>query len=203
MKLHSFLPSPNSQKVLLVNALTGNQAQPVSVDIFSGVQKQPEFLALNPNGRVPVLEMDDGSTLWESNVICNRLAGLAGSPLWPEGDARYDILRWQMWEGCHLTPAATPFAAKYIFGDESVDLDAAAKGFHPFAKVLDDHLEGRDWLVGAAMTTADISVAMLLGLRHSCHMPTDGYANILAWLGRIEALPEHQAMVVPLQPEAA
>jgi len=201
MKLHVLPFSPNSHKVLMVNEIAGTGAAVVPVDVSTGAHKSPDFLALNPNGRLPVLEFDDGSTLWESNAIINRLAGMAKSNLWPASDMRYDILRWQFWEACHMNPACVPYASKYVFGQEGVDLEAAAETFHTFAKVLDDHLAGRDWLVGDSMTTADISVAMVLGLREACHYPISGYANVLGWLGRIEALPA-AALRAPL-PSAA
>lgn len=201
MKLHIFPPSPNARKCMVANRLLGLDIEEVIVDLFAGAQKTPEFLALNPNGKMPVLEYDDGTTLWESNAITNRLAAERDTPLWPKSNARYDIMRWQFWEGCHFTPAAGKFIAHHIFGNESIDLDAAGEEFTTVARVLDGHLAGREWLVGDAMTTADLSVSAILYLRERCQMPVAGHANLLAWLDRIEALPAWKA--VDLQLEAA
>ena len=188
VKLHVFPPSPNSRKVIFLNAHLDLNLPLEMVDLRNGAQKAPDFLALNPNGKVPVLEFDDGSTLWESNVILNRLAGIAESDLWPRSDQRYDILRWQSWEAAHWTPACAPYIGYHLFNDTSVNLDAAAETFHRFAAVLDGHLKGRDWLAGAEMTAADISVGAILALRAACHYPLDGYANITAWMARLEAV---------------
>ena len=193
MKLHVFPASPNARKTMLTNALLDLNIPLRIVDLQTGVQKSKDYLALNPNGKVPTLEFDNGSTLWESNVIINKLAGDAKSDLWPASQARYDILRWQFWEACHWTPACTKYIARHLFGNEGVDMDAAEVDFRRFAKVLDDHLTGRDWLVGDAMTTADISVAMVLYLREPCQYPLADYANIMRWVTGIEALPAYVA----------
>ena len=190
-RLHVFPPSPNSRKVIMLNAHLGLNLPLTMVDLQSGGQKDPAFLTLNPNGKVPVLELDDGSTLWESNAILNLLAP-AGSPLSPAA-LQPEIQRWQFWEACHWTPACAPFILRHLFGDESFDLDAAAATFHRFAKVLDDHLATRDWLVGDAFSVADIAVAAICYLRAPCHYPLDGYTHIAAWLARVEALPAWKA----------
>ncbi len=193
MRLHVFPASPNAKKAMFVNALIGANLPLAIVDLPNGAQQKPDYLALNPNGKVPVLEFDDGSTLWESNAIINKMASDAKSELWPADQSRYDILRWQFWEACHWTPACAKFISRHLFGDETVDLEAAAQDFHKYASVLDGHLAGRDWLVGGAMTTADVSVAMVLYLREPCQYPMQDYANIARWLGRIEALPAWSA----------
>lgn len=189
MKLHVFPASPNARKAMMANELLGLNIPVESVDFSSGAHKSPEFLALNPNGKIPVLEFDDGTSLWESNVIVNRLATEAQSDIWPRSNVRYDILRWQFWEACHWTPACSKFISYHLFGNKDIDLEAAAVDFHQFAKVLDDHLQGRDWLVGDAMTTADISVSAYLCYRAPCHYPVQDYATINRWLAQIEALP--------------
>lgn len=187
MKLHVFPASPNAKKVMMVNVLTGLTLPIVTVDLQQGDQKSPEFLTLNPNGKIPVLEFDDGSTLWESNAIINRMATQADSDLWPKSMMRYDIMRWQFWEACHWTPACAKFISRHLFGNESVDLEAAAEEFHKYARVLDDQLDGQDWLLGDIMTNADISVSAILAYRGPCQFPMDGYANIQRWIGAIEA----------------
>lgn len=73
-------------------------------------------------------------------------------------------------------------------------MEAAERDFHQFAKVLKNHLEDRDWLVGDGMTTADISVASILCYRAHCNYPIEGYDNINRWIAVIEAMPSWQAV---------
>ena len=193
MKLHIFPASPNARKTLTANGLLGLGLETVLVDLPNGAHRSAEFLALNPNGKIPVLEYDDGSTLWESNAIINRMAAEVDTGLWPKSNARYDIMRWQFWEAAHWTPACARFISKHLFGNDDVDLEAAEAEFNRFAKVLDDHLTSRDWLVGDAMTNADISVAAILCYREACHYPMGEFAKIRDWIARIEELPAWQA----------
>lgn len=197
MKLHILPPSPNSVKARLANRLMGAIAKEAVLDVSTGVHKQEPFLSLNPNGRLPVLELDDGSALWESNAIVNRLCANEDTPFWPRTNQRYDIMRWQFWEACHWTPAVQPFLAYHLFGNTEADLDAAAVTFREFAAVLDGHLEGRGWLSGGTMTTADIVVAPILAYSTACAVPLEGFGNITRWFGQIEAL-EDWAAVDPL-----
>lgn len=188
MKLYIFPASFNARKAVTVNALLGLDIETVEVDLMGGAQKSAEFLALNPNGKVPVLAFDDGSTLWESNAIINRMAGEVDTELWPKSNARYDIMRWQFWESAHWAPACAKFIGKHIFGNDSIDLVKAEAECKTLAGVLDGHLAARDWLVGDAMTNADISVAACLAYREPCHYPIGDFSNIKRWLGQIESL---------------
>ncbi|MGB0505081.1 MAG: glutathione S-transferase family protein [Pikeienuella sp.] len=187
MKLHLFPFSPNARKCLFVNAHLNLGAEIVVVDLPGGANKSEAFTALNPNQKIPVLEMDDGETLWESNAIVNCLAGMVDTPLWPKTNQRYDIGRWQFWEAAHLNPGCRPFAAKHIFKTEGIDTDAATPEFRKYLSVLDGHLEGRNWLSGDNMTTADVSVSAIFCLRHACHFPMEGFDNVARWLAAIEA----------------
>ena len=144
MKLHVFPASPNARKTLMVNEHLGLNLPVITVDIPNGVHKQPDFLALNPNGKIPVLEFDDGTTLWESNAIINRMAAEKDTSLWPKTMARYAIIRWQFWEMAHLCPACAKFISKHLFKDESVDLTAAEANLKHFAGVLDAHNMDRE-----------------------------------------------------------
>jgi glutathione S-transferase len=197
MKLHILPPSPNSVKTRLANRLMGGIAEEIMVDVSSGAHKQADFLALNPNGRLPVLELDDGTALWESNAITNRLCAEGDTPLWPKSNQRYDIMRWQFWEACHWTPAIQPFLSYHVFGNKEVDLAAAEVKFREFAAVLDGHLAGRDWLTGDAMTTADLVAAPIMAYAGPCRYPLADFPNITRWFGQIEAL-EAWAEVNPL-----
>jgi glutathione S-transferase len=198
MKLHVFPPSPNAKKVLFVNEHLELGIEAVIVDLFKGEQNTPEFVALNPNTKMPVLELDNGDTLWESNAICNRLCAEKDTTLWPKSNQRYDIMRWQFWETAHWSPTCGKFIQKNLFGNENVDLEAATADFHKYAAVLNDHLEGRTWLSGDDMTTGDVAVAAITTMRHICQMPMEKYGNIESWMQRIEALPAWQTINVML-----
>ncbi|MEM7317629.1 MAG: glutathione S-transferase family protein [Pseudomonadota bacterium] len=95
MKLHVFPPSPNSRKVLFANGALGLNLPVEIVDLQSGAQKAPEIMALNPNGKIPILEYADGTSLWESNAIVNRMAAETDTSLWPKSNVRKEIIRWQ------------------------------------------------------------------------------------------------------------
>lgn len=187
MKLHVFPLSPNAKKVMMAAHEAAVSVEIAIVDLHKGEQNTPEFLALNPNGKMPVLEYDDGSTLWESNAIVNRLADLAGSDLFPKSDARFPIVQWQFWEMAHWAQEISKFIGATFF-DRPLDRATAEPALQKLASVLDGHLADRDWLVGDAMTTADISVSAMLCYRQECQLPLGNVPNLDAWLGRISEL---------------
>ena len=96
-KVYGDYRSGNCYKIKLAMSLLGIDYQWVPVDILKGETQTPEFLAKNPNGKIPVLELEDGSCLWESNAILNFLAD--GSALLPsEPRLRTQVLQWQFFE---------------------------------------------------------------------------------------------------------
>lgn len=191
MKLHVFPPSPNARKTMMTAHHVRVPVDLKIVDLHKGEQKHPAFLALNPNGKIPVLEYDDGTSLWESNAITNRLADIAGSDLFPKSDARFPIVQWQFWEMAHWTPAVSKFIGAKFF-DAPLDREVDGKAVQAVAEVLNRHLDGRDWLVGEAMTTADISVAAVLCYRELCEVPLVNVPNIDNWMARITGLESWQ-----------
>lgn len=182
MNLYVFPPSPHSKKVLMAQAELGLAATQHIVDLRSGAQRSPEMLALNPNGLMPVVEFAPGDALWESNAIINRMA--LGTDLLP-APALPDVMRWQFWEASHWAPVCQKYISANLFGREGINLDAAGEEFANFAQVLDTHLEGRAWICGDQLTTADITVAAMLSYRDICKMPYEGFAQLTRW---IEAL---------------
>ena len=186
MKLHVAPPSPNARKTMTANGLLGLNIETILVDIRAGAHKSAEFVVLNPNCKIPVLELDDGTSLWESNAIINRMAAEVDTDFWPKSNARYDIMRWQFWESAHWQPACSQFIAKHIFGNDDIDIAKAEEGFKTLGRVLDGHLASREWLVGDKMTNADISVSAYLCYRAPCHYPMSDFAHINRWLSQIE-----------------
>jgi glutathione S-transferase len=184
--------SPNCRKVSAVLELLGIKADYEFVDLPKGQQAKPEFLAVNPNGMVPVL-VDGDTTVLESNCILIYLADKVASDLWSD-ENRIEILQWMFWEQSHFMYATgLVFFQKLIkpmMGkepDEQRVTESIAK-FRRHAKALDGHLEDRDWLVGDAMTLADLAVAANLTYADATGLPTDEFANVQRWYAAISEL---------------
>jgi len=192
MKLHYHPISHNCRRVLATIFELGRDDVELNlVDLFQGEHKTPEFLKLNPNGKVPVLEDGDYS-LWESTAIMQYLAG--DSVLWPASKVRYDIIRWQVWGVGHWGPPIGKIVferlVKKVTGGGEADeakVSDALGDFQQFAEVLNGHLDGRDWLVGDGITLADISVAANLTYAPAVGIDLEPYANIRRWYDSIEA----------------
>jgi glutathione S-transferase len=196
MDLYVFPPSPNSRKVLVVAQHLGLRPELRIVDLRKGEQLKEELVRLNPNHKVPTL-VDDGFVVWESTAIMQYLAsGKPESGLWPtERRAQTDVLRWLSWQLAHFGPACGILTfenvAKALLGIGEPDPKEIARGeeeFHRFAKVLDGHLAGREYLVGDALTLADISVAVWLTYAGPARFPLEGYGEIRRWSAALERL---------------
>jgi glutathione S-transferase len=209
MKLHVTPPSPRAFKVVAVMHHLGLEPELAILDLVKGDQMKPEFIALNPNHRMPVLE-DDGFVLWESNAIMQYLASKRPeSGLWPADPVRQaDVSRWQCWELAHWEPACGTLLferfVKQLLGQGDPDRNEVARGerqFHEFAQVLDRHLGDRDWLVGRAVTLADFSVGCWLTCAQLGQYPVSGYREIGRWHRGLESLPAWQrSIVMPPRP---
>jgi|SRR5213596_2112871 len=196
MKLYGFPRSPNTRKVQAVAAHIGVPMEFEFIDITRGKSRMPEFLAMNPNGKTPVL-VDDDFRLWESNAIMQYVAERKKNDLWPDAARiRADITRWQCWqlsqwsEGCATLTWEN--LAKKLTGKGDPDpvvVARAEQAFHRDAKVLDAHLEKHPYLVNDRLTLADFSVAAPLASAERAKMPLASYENIQAWYARIAALP--------------
>jgi glutathione S-transferase len=200
MKLYMHPASPNSRRVVMTAAILGIPLETAHVDLFTGAQRKPEYLAINPNGAVPTLK-DGDFALSESNAITQYLASKKpGNTLWPnDPSTRADITRWQCWELAHWSPALRIYIFENMFkklrglGDpDPAELKKADEMFKRFATVLNNHLANRDYLVGDNLTLADISIASHLMYTQPARIPLDDYPNIKRWFARIEALPAWQ-----------
>jgi glutathione S-transferase len=199
MKLYSMHNSNNCRRV---NATI--QHLGLSVEIVEppmGDLKKPDYLALNPNGKVPTL-VDGDLKLWESRAIMQYLASTKpGNSLWPSDPKRQaDIARWQFWEASHLSKGTGAFAFenlfKKIFMKQEADPAALAEGekvWHSFAPILNAHLETHKWMVGEELTLADFSVGACFSYAEPSHLPWDNYKQIKAWVARLGDVPAWKA----------
>ena len=194
MKLY-YTETTNPRKACVVAKYLNSPVEFVHVDLRKGENRTPEFLALNPNGKVPVLEIDGGS-LWESNAIMCYLARLAGSDLWPDDDRQIEVMRWLSWDSQHFTRHAGSLYFQHIIkpafgmgGPDPAVVEEATGFVKRFGAVLNDHLKGRAYLVGDGLTVADFAVAITLPYAERARIPLAGFTEIERWHGRLSELP--------------
>lgn len=195
MKLYYF-ETPNARKACGVARYLGLPVDFIHVDLGKGEHKTPDFLQLNPNGKVPVLQ-DEETVVWESPSIMLYLAQKAGSALWPSDPARQaEVLRWINWDTAHFGRHAGKLfwerAIKPMFnlGEPNQAEIAEATGFFTqFAAVLDNHLAERDYLLGNQLTIADFAVDSMLTVSEQAQLPIDDFANVGRWHAKMMDLP--------------
>jgi glutathione S-transferase len=196
MKLFLNPLSPNVRRVRLTAAVLGLELEEKKLDFAKGEHKNPEFLALNPNGAVPTL-VDGDFVLTESRAIMQYLASKKPeSGLLPRDEAaRADVARWQFWDASHFSPNVATVAfeklLKGMFGMGDPDakkVDEALGNFRRFGAVLDKRLAGKEYVVGGALTLADLTLASSLMYAKQAEIPVGEFANVSAWFSRMSAM---------------
>ena len=196
--LYSMQRSGNSYKVRLALARLAIPFQLVEIDILQGESHTPEFLAKNPNGQVPLLEVMPGRFLAESNAILWYVAG--GPPLAPEDRIdRAEALQWMFFEQHSLEPniGAAYFWLNLVKGGRELQshaLDDWMEEGHRALGVMDKHLRRNRFFAADRLTIADIAVYAYTHVAHECGYDLDGFAAIRAWLARVAAEPGHVPM---------
>lgn len=200
LTVHGFSVSGNCHKVRLALAQTGREAHWVEVDSSRGETRTPEFLAINPNGRVPVLQRGDGAALVESNAILHWLA--EGTPLLPDDAwARAQALSWMFFEQYSHEPYVA--VARYVCGWTPLDsprratLPGLRERAHQALAVMERHLGCAAWFTGAAYGIADIALFAYTGVAPHGGIALDRYPAIRDWLSRVAATPGFVPLPAP------
>ncbi|MES0882478.1 glutathione S-transferase family protein [Roseibium sp. SCP14] len=201
MELYVTDLSPNSRRVLAVIHHLGLEGETDirKFNIMTGEHQTDAFRAINPNVKVPVL-VDGDFRLWEANPIMIYLSDRQGAETFcPSGKRdRIEVLRWQSWEVQHFNRALGDIVwetvAKPAFGMGAPDaekIETGQQNFRRFAAVLDDHLNGRDYVLGNDVTVADFAVGShsALALHPQSQVPLPEFPNVQTWLHRLEGLP--------------
>ncbi len=196
MKLYMNPLSPNVRRVRLTAAVLGLALEEKTLEFAKGEHKNPEYLALNPNGAVPTL-VDGEFVLTESRAIMQYLASKKPeSGLLPRDEqARADVTRWQFWDASHFSPQAATVVFQRLLkpmmgmGDpDAAKVDEALGNFRRYAAVLDKRLAGNRFVVGDTMTLADLTLASTLMYAKQTELPLADFPNVQAWLARITEL---------------
>ena len=198
MKIYGDTQSGNCYKVQLICQLLNIDHQWIDVDILAGDTKSDDFLKKNPNGKIPLLELDSGETLSESNAIINYLA--FGSDLYPNDRlAQARVLQWQFFEQYSHEPfiAVARFINKYLGlpADKADEYAAKQTGGHKALQVMEQQLAETPFLAGEKVTTADISLYAYTHVADEGGFELEAYPAIRAWLDRFAALPNFRPMV--------
>jgi glutathione S-transferase len=199
--LYDYLPSGNGYKVRLTAKHLKIPYRLVEVDILQRATRTAEFLEKNPNGRIPLLEIEGRGFLWESHAIISFLA--EGSELLPADPwQRARVWQWLCFEQYNLEPnVATVRFWVSILKKTAAELgerlpEKLAKGYEALA-VLEKGLEGKDFLVADRFTLADISLYAYTHVAPEGGVSLDAYPRIQAWMQRVAAQPRHAPITAP------
>lgn len=198
--VHGFSPSGNCHKVRLLLEQLGRPYRWLETDSARGATRTPEYLARNPNGKVPMLETGDGRVLVESNAILYWLA--QDTPYWPtDAWQQSQALAWMFFEQYSHEPYVA--VARFICGwtpadsPRRRDLPALRDKGHAALAVMERHLADHDWFTGAGYGIADIALFAYTRVAPEGGIPLDGYPALKRWLARVEATPGFLPMPPP------
>jgi len=200
MHLFDYLDSGNGYKVRLLLAQLGQKYDWTNVDIDQGLTRTPEFLRRNPNGRVPTLELDDGTYLAESNAILWYLA--EDSRFVPATRlGRAQVLQWMFFEQYSHEPyVATPRYLMRHFPDghpRRTELPARLEKGRAAIKVMDDHLASREFFVNDRYSLADIALYAYTHVAPDGGLDLQPYPHVRKWLDRVAMQPNHVSLLTP------
>jgi glutathione S-transferase len=191
MRLYDYAASANCYKTRLLLAQLGRPYERVPVDIFAGESTTPAYRAKNPAGRTPVLELDSGATIAESNAILLYLG--EGTPFVPEDLVqRARVWQWLFFEQNLFEPNVGTARFWRLTGRDgerpkvfAARLDSARGAL----AVLDDGLRDREFLLGDRYTVADVSLYAYAHVAGEAGIDMTAYPAIIEWLGRVERTP--------------
>ncbi|SHN25893.1 glutathione S-transferase [Pseudomonas asturiensis] len=197
-KVYGDYNSGNCYKIKLMLSLLGSEYQWVPVDILNGETQTPAFLEKNPNGKIPVLELDDGTCLWESNAILNFLAdGTAYLPTEPR--LRTQVLQWQFFEQYSHEPsvAVARFIQFYLGlpAERMAEYRAMQKSGYRALAVMEQQLDRTPFLVGDSFSIADIALYAYTHVAHQGGFDLAPYSGIRKWLDRVKDQPGYVGML--------
>jgi glutathione S-transferase len=193
LRLYDNEASRNGYKVVLLLNHLRQPFERVELDIFKGASRTPAYLAKNPAGKIPALELEDGTVLGESGAILYYLA--EGTPFLPDDKlGRAQVLRWICFEqNAHETSVAE---ARFIMehpelaeGRTGNILEEKQKRGNAALKLMDDHLRKHDFFAAGRYTIADMALYGYTSVADEGGFDLSKYPAIQAWMKRIEAQP--------------
>ena len=189
LTLYDYLPSQNGWKVRVLLGLLGLQARIKPVAIFANESRSEDFLKLNPAGAIPVLELEDGRALAESNAILTYL-GEATRFLPDKGYARAKVMQWLFFEQYYVEPVIGSLRFWTLTGrlaGNAALVDGKRETGERALRALARQLRETPFLVGDALTIADIAVYAYTHRAEDCGFALADYPAVHAWVDRVAA----------------
>jgi glutathione S-transferase len=184
--------SGNGYKARLILRLTSHQFRVVTLDIVKGETRTPDFLAVNPNGKIPAIVFEDGRSLAESNAILFHFD--EGTEYFPTDPfARAQVVQWLFWEQYSHEPniATSRFLRQHreMTDDVKATLDAKREPGETALALMEAHLGPRNFFVADAFSIADIALYAYTHVAHEGGFDLAPYPAIRQWIDRIEVVP--------------
>ncbi len=198
LTLYDYLDSGNGYKCRLLLALLDIPYNRVELDLDKGETRKPQFLARNPNGRIPALELEDGTVLPESNaILCYLADGTAYLPT--ERLARAQVMQWLFFEQYSHEPyVATPrWIIRHLGRDHSrmAEMPERLEKGRAALAVMEQHLQRHDFFVGNRYSIADIALYAYTHRAHEGDHDLTPYPALRRWLDRVATQPGHIKML--------
>lgn len=204
LKLHDYLPSQNGFKVRMLLEHLGLPYESVPVAIFKGESRTPDFLDKNPAGAVPVLEVQPGTYLAESNaILCYLAQGTSYLP--SERLARARVLQWLFFEQYYVEPTIGTLRFWTLTGRLSANESLVAPKRSAAERALDAlerHLAQHPFLANDAYSIADIAVFAYSHLAQEAQFDLSSRPAFERWVGRVRAQAARIPPVYPYTPDA-
>ncbi|HJR74699.1 MAG TPA: glutathione S-transferase family protein [Luteimonas sp.] len=205
--VYGYSVSGNCHKLRLLLEHLGREYRWVEIDSSKGESRTPEYLAKNPNGRVPIIELEDGRVLAESNAILCYLA--EGTPYLPADKwQRAQALGWMFFEQYSHEPYVA--VARFIRGWTPIDsprraaeLPRCMERGHQALAVMEKHLSENAWFTGPEYGIADIALFAYTDVAHHGGFDLAAYPALRDWLARVRSTPGFVAMPDPAPENAA
>ncbi len=194
LRLYDFLESGNGYKVRLLLTQLGIPFERIEMDITKGATRTPEFLKKNPNGRIPTIQLEDGTFLFESNAIMYYFAD--GTPFFPtDRIERAQVIQWMFFEQYSHEPfIAVARAWLHVFGldeERKRQLPQKQKLGYDALGVMEGHLATRKYFVGERYSIADIALYAYTHVADEGGFDLSRFPAVQAWLARVKAQPGH------------
>lgn len=192
MKLFDYLPSGNSYKVRLLLSYLGLAYEHILLDIHKGDTQTDEYKAKNPVGQIPLLELNDGRHIAESNAILFFLA--KDTPYWPTTHfEQTKALQWMFFEQYKHEPsiAVARFIHMYAMDSRAGELDNLMSRGNGALAVMEGHLANNLYFAGGGPSIADIALYAYTHVADEGGFTLSHYPNVSAWLDRMSDHPKH------------